>query len=205
MTAERRPPLTRRTLLRAAAGTGAAAFLASCGGPVAPASTPPSGLRQPQLAPTATALPPTATATPYPTPTPTPDFDLMIGQMIMVGFAGTTAAAGSPVHTDVHSRSMGGTVLFARNATSRSQVGALTGALQLAATASGLPLLISTDQEGGQVQRLGPGNGFAALPSAAAMGSRGIEYARAAGEQCGEMLAAAGVNLNLAPVVDVNV
>ena len=49
-------------------------------------------------------------------------------------------------------------ILFAANIVSRAQLRSLTGALQRAARAGGNPpLLIATDQEGGQVKRLPAG------------------------------------------------
>jgi beta-N-acetylhexosaminidase len=72
--------------------------------------------------------------------------------------------------------------------------------------AQGAPLLIALDEEGGLVQRLGPSHGFPAYESAQQLGERDDpDYTRSRSSAMATMLRAAGVNLNLAPVVDVNV
>jgi beta-N-acetylhexosaminidase len=62
-------------------------------------------------------------------------------------------------------------------------------------------LFIATDQEGGEVQRL-QGSGFDSIPPGIDQGSFGIQQLRADARRWGSQLAAAGVNLDLAPVVD---
>jgi beta-N-acetylhexosaminidase len=62
-------------------------------------------------------------------------------------------------------------------------------------------LFIATDQEGGEVQRL-RGAGFASIPSAVAQGAQSPEEIRSEWGRWGDQLKAAGVNLNLAPVLD---
>ena len=76
-------------------------------------------------------------------------------------------------------------------------------AMQKAATKDGgIPLLISADQEGGNVYRLGSGT---ALPGNMALGAtHNTEYAKKAGQIIGSELSSIGINTNLAPVVDVN-
>jgi beta-N-acetylhexosaminidase len=63
-------------------------------------------------------------------------------------------------------------------------------------------LFIAANQEGGQVQQL-TGPGFAPMPSAIVQGGWSESGLRAAATQWGTDLRAAGVNLNLAPVMDV--
>src|SRR5258708_5018425 len=66
-----------------------------------------------------------------------------------------------------------------------------------------VPLLLSTDQEGGQVNRLQTFHG--PLPSAAAMAATGNpQYAYNQGAQAAKWLQQLGINSNLAPVVDVH-
>jgi beta-N-acetylhexosaminidase len=90
-------------------------------------------------------------------------------------------------------------ILFADNVA--GGVGAtrqLTAELQRAAVQGGNPpLLIMADQEGGAVKRL-PGP-----PSLAAADMTSTQVAAAQGKVTGELLRAAGVNLDLAPVADV--
>jgi beta-N-acetylhexosaminidase len=98
---------------------------------------------------------------------------------------------------------IGGVVLFERNIVSPKQLLALTRALQDAA--GDRTLLIAVDQEGGAVARLGPANGFPATPSEADVGGGTASDARRVGAATGSTLHQVGVNLNLAPVVDINV
>ena len=99
---------------------------------------------------------------------------------------------------------VGGIVLFDKNIAEPVQIATLTNALQrLAGEAGQPPLLISMDQEGGPVVRLRAGATH--FPSAMAFGAAGSEalVAAAAGITARE-LRAVGVQLNFAPVLDVN-
>ena len=70
------------------------------------------------------------------------------------------------------------------------------------ADTSGVRLFIAANQEGGQIQQL-TGPGFATMPSALEQGSWSLSTLRAAATGWGSDLRAAGVNLDLAPVMDV--
>ena len=87
------------------------------------------------------------------------------------------------------------------NITSPGQVAQLDAELQHAALSGGNPpLLISTDQEGGQVKR------FPWAPPTVrqrSMGAQGSSVSYQQGQATGSALRAAGVNVNLAPVADV--
>lgn len=162
-----------------------------------------------------TPAPPSPTPSVLPTPsvqpsaTPTPaasDLALRtrIAQLLIVGFRGHELAADDPLLGDIRELGLGGVILFGRNIRSPTQVASLTATLR--AAAGDRPLLIATDQEGGQVARLSPQTGFVALPSAAALGRSGdVGQAGEVGRQIGTMLSSAGINLNLAPVVDLDV
>src|SRR5262249_9594927 len=100
---------------------------------------------------------------------------------------------------------IGSIILFARNVKSARQVQELTNSLQQLAQAAGqrYPLIINIDQENGMVQRLG--HHVTLFPGNMALGathSTKISYdvARATGQE----LRALGINMNLAPVVDIN-
>src|SRR5690554_1180632 len=102
----------------------------------------------------------------------------------------------------------GGVILFAQNVKETEQTTRLTDALQKAAlddnegAGHSIPLLITIDQEGGIVTRLGTGT---ALPGNMALGATGSkDHARSAGQIIGRELSALGINVNLAPVLDVN-
>ena len=103
---------------------------------------------------------------------------------------------------DVRAGRVGSVILFSANIVSRSQLSTLTGALQQAARAGGNPpLLIATDQEGGQVKRLPNGPPDRSPPQIAATGNSRVAYDE--GLATGRYLKALGVNWDLAPVLDV--
>ena len=123
----------------------------------------------------------------------------MLGQRMMVSFAGTTPSAS--LLARIRAGQVGGVILFSSNIRNATQLSTLTHQLQSAANAGGRPqLLIATDQEGGLVRRL-PW----APPSASAqqLGTTGTAHIRSVGHATGVALRQAGVNLNLAPVADV--
>jgi len=67
------------------------------------------------------------------------------------------------------------------------------------------PLFISIDQEGGRVNRLKTRYGFPKFPSAQYLGElNDLEATREAGDRAGKHLSKNGLNLNFAPVVDLN-
>ena len=112
---------------------------------------------------------------------------------------------------DIRERHLGGVVLFTRDGPARSvvrnvqspeQVRALTAALQSAAN---VPLLVAADQEGGRVSRLSPRHGFGESPSHQHLGELADPaFTAEAATAMAQTLAQAGINLNLAPVVDLN-
>ncbi len=98
-----------------------------------------------------------------------------------------------------------GVTLFRHsNIESPEQVRALTSAIQQVAREAGwAPFLIAADQEGGQLAAIG--EGVTALPGNMALGATGSDdLAFRAGEVIGRELAALGINVNYAPVCDVN-
>ena len=126
-----------------------------------------------------------------------------VGQLIMVGFDGTQP--NEVVETHIRERFVSGVVLFSRNIQSPKQTAELTNQLQRFAetTARQIPLFIGIDQEGGWVIRLEAG--ATVLPGNMALGATdSTELAERAGEITAVELAAVGVNLNFAPVMDVN-
>ncbi|GAA3189479.1 glycoside hydrolase family 3 protein [Nonomuraea roseoviolacea] len=97
---------------------------------------------------------------------------------------------------------LGGVILFPANVTSVSQVVALTNGLQAASPR--VPLIIGTDQENGLVSRMGAL--MTKFPGASTVGATGDPArSRAVAKATGEELRALGVNLDFAPVADVNV
>jgi beta-N-acetylhexosaminidase len=145
------------------------------------------------------------------TPLPASSLAARLGQMIMVGFRGLSVTADAPIVADIVKRNVGSVVLFSydvalqspvRNIESPAQTAQLTA--NLAALAA-KPLLVAADQEGGMVARLNEQHRFPPSVSAQALGERNDPaYTYAQAESMARTLAAAGVNHNLAPVVDVN-
>jgi len=135
-----------------------------------------------------------------------------IGQLFIIGFEGAEVSEKDPVAADIVKQNLGGVILFdrllakkraANNIISPFQVADLTANLQ---DLAGGNLLIAVDQEGGRVARLNGKHGFSATPDAATLGGRkDAGQTGYYGEQVAEMLHSAGINFNLAPVVDVNV
>lgn len=125
-----------------------------------------------------------------------------IGQMLMCGFDGTVAS--DEVLKLVADNGIGGVIYFARNVETPEQVALLTADLQKAAAEGGkAPLWISIDQEGGMVARIT--RGIALMPGGMAITAAGsLEDAYQAALISGRELAAMGINLNYAPVLDVN-
>ena len=140
-----------------------------------------------------------------------PGLDEKIGQMIMVGFRGLSVADGDPVDRDIRKRRIGGVILFdydvpsrtwGRNIESPGQLRALTDSLK---KRTAVPLFIAVDQEGGRIARLKEKAGFPPTLSQkrlAAAGDPGRTARQA--ERTAKTLAGLGINLNLAPVVDLD-
>ena len=135
-----------------------------------------------------------------------------IGQMLLVGFRGTTADASSTIARDIRDYHIGGVILFEydaptgthhRNVASPKQLRQLCRQLQQWST---VPLWISVDQEGGRVARLKTADGFAvATPSPKQMARGGTDTVRTYASRTAAMLSDMGINLNFAPCADVDI
>lgn len=116
---------------------------------------------------------------------------------LLPGFVGTRAPDWVLARLD---RGLGGAVLFARNVRAPEQVAALTAELHAARADA----LVAIDEEGGDVTRLEAATG-SSYPGNLALGTAGDpELTRAVAASLGAELAAAGIDLDLAPVADVN-
>jgi beta-N-acetylhexosaminidase len=178
------PPCTRREFLRrGGAGIAALALL--------PAWRPAVSLKKP----------------------PAADLDVKIGQMILAGFRDDTLKDKNPIVADLHERYLGGVVLFdydvawqkyKRNIRSPEQLQELDA--DLLDTTPVPPLLISVDQEGGRINRLKPAYGFPPSYSQQYLGMlNDLEFTYDCAETTAQTLRSAHINLNLAPVVDLNI
>ena len=97
----------------------------------------------------------------------------------------------------------GGVILFAQNAVHAEQTLRLTDSLQKANAKPGKPqMFISIDQEGGSVSRLATGTQLTGNMALGAIGKPSA--ARRTGTIIGEELSALGINVDFAPVMDVN-
>ena len=147
---------------------------------------------------------------------PSPSLREEIGQLLVVGFRGCVPAECDVIVRDLREHHLGGVILFdqdmtggtidtanrRRNIASPAQVKELVAFLQRQAR---VPLLVSIDQEGGRVNRLKPAYGFPGSISHEELGrldQPAATYRHAA--LTAQTLAGLGINLNLAPVVDLD-
>lgn len=125
-----------------------------------------------------------------------------IGQLLLAGFPEQTGDG--QARRLAREYQVGNFILFAHNLSTPEQGAALCAQLsRLAYDQTGVAPLIAADQEGGPVCRITAGAGR--FPGAMALAaSASPEEVEQMGEICGRLLRAMGVNLNLAPVLDVN-
>ncbi|MCU1550299.1 MAG: Beta-N-acetylhexosaminidase [Glaciihabitans sp.] len=164
-------------------------------------STPPVASPSPS-----TTSSPGRSATPSATPTQDPlaglTLEQRVGQLFMMGT--TAAAAQRETRQAVRDRHVGNIFLSGRSSAGVKATAAVVArfrALVNSKSTGGVPLLVSTDQEGGQVQVL-RGPGFSTIPSGLAQGRMSTGVLRTAARTWATQLESAGVNMDLAPVVD---
>jgi beta-N-acetylhexosaminidase len=203
------PPLVDSSPTIAISGT---AWPAATSAPTAPSTPTPGTTSTPRPEPSVPTVTPRATTIPIATAAPqtcalrtlaTLTEDQRIGQLFMIGLTDDqlTGAIRDAIEDD-HI----GSVLFARR--SSAGVDALrhvSDAVQALATTDatgGAAFFIAANQEGGQIQAL-TGAGFSTIPSALQQGTMSTAQLTKAAALWGRQLAAAGVNLDLAPVADV--
>jgi len=136
-----------------------------------------------------------------------------IGQMLMVGFHGTSAKPDSQICQDIKRYNLGAVILFdynpvdkskPKNIANKAQVARLTKELQ-ACSRDG-KLLIAVDQEGGRVQRLKSKYGFyGKFPKATDVVKSGTTQMKHTYEKMAKELKSVGINYDLAPVVDLDI
>jgi len=137
----------------------------------------------------------------------------MAGNMLMVGFHGTSAKSGSQICKDIHRYNLGGVILFdfnpvdktkPKNIANRSQLKKLTSELQ--ACSHDGKLLIAVDQEGGRVQRLKSQYGFyGKFPKASDVAKMDQRQIKSTYLKMAKELKSVGINYDLAPVVDLDI
>jgi beta-N-acetylhexosaminidase len=123
----------------------------------------------------------------------------LAGTRLVAGFQGTEVP--EPVRREIQRGGLAGVILFRENLPSRATARALSGEIESIRRPPGLrdPLLVMVDQEGGLVKRLAG----APTGSAAQMGAAGAASSRAQGRATAANLREVGVNVDLAPVLDV--
>ncbi|MBN3547223.1 beta-N-acetylhexosaminidase [Fictibacillus barbaricus] len=127
-----------------------------------------------------------------------------IGQMLMPDFRNWNGKPVTEMNDEIRELvkkyHLGGVILFRENVVTTEQTVRLIDAYKKANEDYGL--LLSIDQEGGIVTRLQSGTDF---PGNMALGAtRSIELAESVGHAIGSELHSLGINMNLAPVLDVN-
>ena len=149
-----------------------------------------------------------------------PSLKQKIGQMLMLGFQGKNLGPHDAIVQDILAQRIGGVVLFAENPqpnenhniSNPKQVKQLTKSLQTYARQAAAqqhnqldPLFIAVDYEGGSANPLKPQFGFPDTFSAAEIAFLSERDAANAAERMATTLKRLGLNLDFAPVVDVNV
>jgi beta-N-acetylhexosaminidase len=126
----------------------------------------------------------------------------LAGQRVIYSFSGTTVP--DSLLTLIREGEVGGVIFFSGNIPSANQLAAETRALNAAQAQSPvhLPLLLMTDQEGGEVRRISGGQPTQSERSIGESSNPAGEAAEA-GTGAAQTLAASGLNVNLAPVLDV--
>ena len=144
---------------------------------------------------------------------PEPPLSAPPGRLLLVGFRGTQVEGNEEVRRLVCDLQVGGLILFersvatgeTRNIVDSAQLALLTRDLQaFASECTGRPLLIAVDAEGGLVMRLSPRAGYSPTLSHRELGEEDdLAQTELEARRIGAMLSEAGINWNLAPVVDV--
>jgi len=123
----------------------------------------------------------------------------LVGQKFVVAMQGTSPSLA--LLARIRRGEVGGIILFGANVESRAQLARSVAAMQRAARTSGRPpLLIATDQEGGEIRRV-PWAGPALASSE--LGRLSPARIQAEARTAGRQLRSAGINVDLAPVADV--
>ncbi|WP_327065351.1 beta-N-acetylhexosaminidase [Kitasatospora sp. NBC_01250] len=171
-----------------------ALLLTACGAPGQPRGGTAAGLA-PQGSPAVLAG---ARAPALPVLTP----DQLAGQRVVYSYTGPTVPAS--LLSAVRSGRAAGVIFFGSNTADPDALGRAVAALRQAQQQSPvrLPLLLMTDQEGGRIRRL-PGAPEQS-ERAIGQGPDAVAAAAAAGDAAARNLTAHGMNVNLAPVLDVH-
>ena len=198
------PDLSRRAVLKAAALGVGGLLLDAC----TPTASSPPGSAGPSGAPASE--PASSAAAASGSPGPAIPLRERIARLLVVGFRGLRVEANDWIAGNIAVDGLGGVILFdkdasqaRRNVRKPRQLTRLVSDLK--ALAPERELIVAIDQEGGLVTRLSPAYGFPAVASEAAIGAKGDAAVTTWADGLVATLAEVGINLNLAPVVDLNV
>ena len=125
-----------------------------------------------------------------------------VGQLFLVGIAGAPTADVAQAVRTYHFGSLLWEGTSTAGLAADRQASRAIQALASSAATAGVRFFIAANQEGGQVQEL-QGPGFSAIPSALAQGQLSTAELQRQAAAWGRQLRSAGVNLDLAPVMDV--
>ena len=134
------------------------------------------------------------------------DTEEKIGQMLMIDFRQNTDGSDMTVLSEaaaetIRTNHLGGVILFAENLDTTEQTQQLILDMQAAAE---FPLAIGMDEEGGMVSRLDKSRiPHMSIPNAAELAGDPAR-AKVAGAEIGAVLAELGINVDFAPVADIN-
>ncbi len=147
-----------------------------------------------------------------PNPEYVPTLEDKIGQMLLVGFRGTTLTDDNPIVADLENHNLGGVILYERDGPTKSRPRNIESVEQVKQLVSDLKthskekLFVAIDEEGGMVSRLKTQYGFPATVTAQYLGKINNEDStRYYAGRIASTLNSLGINLNFAPVVDLNV
>ncbi len=132
--------------------------------------------------------------------------DIMIGQMIMIGIGDfNDAKSTQPIFDELERGTVGGVALFEKNLSksdTRSELAKLILKIQKSAS---IPVFVAIDEEGGRVTRMKEKYGFSKKVSAQYLGDLdNLDSTNYYAMQTAMQLDSFGINMNYAPVVDVN-
>jgi beta-N-acetylhexosaminidase len=128
-----------------------------------------------------------------------------LGDLLLVGFHGTTGEPGAELQRLLCESRAGGVLLFGRNIVDAAQLARLTrGLVERARACAGRVPLVATDAEGGRVMRLGASAGYTPTLSHQQLGeANDLAVTELEARRIGGRLRDAGIVWDLAPVVDV--
>ena len=202
----------RPVLLAALVGAGSLAGCSLIPGSSSAGSSPSAKPKAPEPAASSAAPSPTAAASASPSAAATAtatdgplagwSLEEKVGQLMMVGVDAQAPKQSSNEAVDTHHV---GNIFIAGRTTAGSQatqkvISSFTSKVG-PGTTHATPMLVATDQEGGEVQVLA-GSGFSDIPSALDQSAQPRDQLVASARTWGKELADVGVNMNLAPVAD---